>query len=345
MALGPVMLDLESLTLSEEEQAMLAHPLVGGVIYFARNYESPGQIKALSDAIRQIRPELLIAVDQEGGRVQRFKEGFTRLPPMQKFLPLYRKNTEAALKLVKDTGWLMASELLAVGVDFSFAPVLDLDDSACDVIADRSFSPKPDEAIALAGAWMDGMHEAGMATTGKHFPGHGSVTTDSHLELPVDSRDIAEIAANDLLPFAALLTQLDAIMPAHILFPKVDAENSVGFSHYWLQTILREDIGFDGVIFSDDLSMEGAAASGSYMARATLALNAGCDMILICNNRSGAMEILNGLSIDSEHSHKIDKHLSVMSAFSKTSSDILSLTELHNNSRWQLSQQLLQVLA
>ncbi len=345
MALGPVMLDVESLTLSEEEQIMLSHPLVGGVIYFARNYESPSQIKALSDSIRQIRPELLIAVDQEGGRVQRFKNGFTRLPPMQKFLPLYRKNTEAALKLVKDSGWLMAAELLAVGVDFSFAPVLDLDDCGCEVIADRSFSPKPDEVIALAGAWMEGMHEAGMATTGKHFPGHGSVTTDSHLELPVDSRDIADIATKDLVPFAALLTQLDAIMPAHILFSKVDGGNSVGFSNYWLQTILREDLGFDGVIFSDDLSMEGAAASGSYMARAKLALNAGCDMILVCNNRAGALEILNGLSVDSCNDYKTDKHLSVMSAFSQHSSDILSLAELHNNSRWQLSHQLLRVLA
>ena len=302
MTIGPVMLDLEGLTLTSEEEALLLHPLVGGVIYFARNYESPEQIQALAQAIREIRPELLLAVDQEGGRVQRFKEGFTPLPAMQQFLPLYRKNAQAALSLVENTGWLMASELLSVGVDFSFAPVLDLDDHHCEVIANRSFSPKAEETLSLTGAFLAGMHAAGMATTGKHFPGHGSVAGDSHLLLPVDKRGFDEIASKDLLPFVGLQSHLDALMPAHILFPKVDDKQPVGFSSYWLQTVLRTDLGYKGVTFIDDLSMEGAVGAGTYTERAQLALDAGCDMVLVCNNRAGALEVLESgaVSIESE---------------------------------------------
>lgn len=338
MAIGPLMLDLEGLELTLEEQGFLSHPFIGGVIYFTRNYESAEQIKRLTDSIRRIRPELLIAVDQEGGRVQRFRDGFTRLPAMQKFLPLYRKNAFTTLALVKDSAWLMASELLAVGIDFSFAPVLDLDDFKCDVIADRSFSSEAEETIALSRAWIAGMHEAGMAATGKHFPGHGSVTADSHLALPVDDREFSDIASKDLLPFIALSNSLDAIMPAHIVFSKVDPDHAVGFSPYWLQTILRKDLGFDGVIFSDDLTMEGAASGGTFVKRAQLALSAGCDMILVCNHRAGVLEILReSKSLDYESSaHRLD---------AMRSTKLFDLTDIKKQPRWRLSQQLLSAIA
>ncbi len=347
MPLGPIMLDLAGTVLQDAEKELLLHPYVGGVIYFGRNYESPAQIKALSDSIREIRPELLIAVDQEGGRVQRFIQGFTRLPAMQKFLPLYRKNTKACLAMVKNSGWLMASELLAVGVDFSFAPVLDVDDNKCSIVADRSFSPKPFEVTALAAAWMEGMHEAGMATTGKHFPGHGSVTVDSHLTQPVDTREFADIAKHDLVPFVELLPSLDAIMPAHIVFPNIDANNTVGFSAYWLQTILRGDLGFKGVIFSDDLSMKGAHSVGGYLARAQHALNAGCDMILVCNSREGVLELLdsNCFAMADKESQALSSRLFSMSAKHQSNSHILPMEALQQSSRWQLSQQITQVLA
>jgi beta-N-acetylhexosaminidase len=227
----------------------------------------------------------------------------------------------------------MASELLAVGVDFSFAPVLDLDDCRCNVIANRAFSPDPQEAIHLASAWMKGMHDAGMATTGKHFPGHGSVTVDSHVELPIDQREFSVIAAHDLLPFAALISQLDAVMPAHILFSVVDSKQPVGFSEYWLKTILRCDLGFTGVIFSDDLSMAGAAVGGSFAERAALALDAGCDMVLVCNNRAGAIEVVAGVGCGSP---KSQNRLLSMRAREQVSWD-----HLKSNPRWQLSAHLL----
>ncbi len=311
MALGPVIVDIEGTHLTEADRQLLQHPLVGGLIYFARNFESANQIAQLSASIKALRPELLIAVDQEGGRVQRFKEGFTRLPAMQQFLPLYRKNADAALSLVQDCGWLMAAELLSVGVDFSFAPVLDVDDSHCEVIANRSFSPVAEEATALASAFMKGMNEAGMATTGKHFPGHGSVSGDSHKVLPRDSRSLAEIEEKDLVPFKALIDTVDALMPAHIIFEKIDPNQPVGFSSHWLQTILRQKMGFQGVIFSDDLTMEGAAIAGGYGERAQAALDAGCDIALICNNRQGAEEALahleNHYSISEEQSQHLQK--------------------------------------
>lgn len=339
-----MMLDLAGTELRDDEKELLLHPYVGGVIYFGRNYESPAQIKALSDSIRALRPELLIAVDQEGGRVQRFKEGFTRLPAMQKFLPLYRKNAEACLGMVKNAGWLMASELLAVGVDFSFAPVLDVDDNKCVIVADRSFSPKPHEVTALAGAWLAGMHEAGMATTGKHFPGHGGVTVDSHLVQPIDEREFADIAEHDLIPFVELLPALDAVMPAHIVFSRVDENNTVGFSPYWLQTILREEFGFTGVVFSDDLSMKGAHSVGGYVSRAQHAVTAGCDMILVCNNRDGVLELLASdcFSMTAQRLQELSSKLSGMSA---KHVQALSMEALQKSPRWQLSQQIVQVLS
>jgi len=263
-------------------------------MFFARNFQSIEQMRLLVDSIRAIRPEIILAVDQEGGRVQRFKSGYTRIPPMQSFLSLYEKNPEEALAFIKDVGWLMSAEVLASGVDMSFAPVLDVDDSNCSVIADRSFSSNPNLVATMASAFIAGMHEAGMAVTGKHFPGHGAVTADSHLELPVDSRSFEVIELADLIPFTTLMSQLDAVMPAHIIFSDVD-KDPVGFSSYWLKNILRKKMKIEGVNFSDDLSMEGAASAGSYGDRAEKALSAGCDVVLVCNNRSGALDVLRRL--------------------------------------------------
>ncbi|MDM3869945.1 beta-N-acetylhexosaminidase [Porticoccus sp. W117] len=288
------MLDLEGTALTADERHLLQQPQVGGVIFFARNFESRKQICTLVEAVRAVRPELLLAVDQEGGRVQRFKTGFTRLPAMQKLGDLYRSSPEQGLALCRDAGWLMASEIRACGIDFSFAPVLDLDTDTCEVIADRAFSDNPDQMVACAGAFIEGMAQAGMAATGKHFPGHGAVLADSHLETPYDDRPLDAIRANDLIPFARLAGSYEAVMPAHMVFPKVVPE-SVGFSRFWLQEILRGELAFDGVIFSDDLSMKGADVAGGYAEKAAAALSAGCDMVLVCNCREGALEVLDYL--------------------------------------------------
>lgn len=288
---GPLMLDLDGLALTAAERDLLRHPMTGGVILFARNFSSQQQVAALAAEIRQIRPQLLLAVDQEGGRVQRFRDGYTRFPPMAKLGALLEKSPPEGESLLRDSGWLLAAEVIASGVDFSFAPVLDVDDSTCDVIADRSFSPDPEIATRAARFFIQGMHEAGMAVTGKHFPGHGGVTADSHLETPQDDRTLEELRVRDIKPFARLANELDAVMPAHILFPRVDA-SCVGFSRYWLQDILRGKLGFNGVIFSDDLSMKGADMAGGYPEKTEAALQAGCDMVLVCNNRQGALEVL-----------------------------------------------------
>ncbi|WP_444886416.1 beta-N-acetylhexosaminidase [Microbulbifer sp. JMSA008] len=289
-SLGPVMIDIEGQKLTDEDCELLRHPLVGGLIFFARNYRDRDQIQALIADIRSVRPEILLAVDQEGGRVQRFREGFTRLPSMQKL------SAEASAVQLQDVGWLLASELLAVGMDFSFAPVLDADDSHSRVIGDRSFCPDPHHLTAIARPFIQGMREAGMATTGKHFPGHGHVLEDSHVELPQDERSLEQVLASDALPFIDCIgaDELDAVMPAHIRFVNIDSQ-PVGFSRYWLQDILRGRLGFNGVIFSDDLSMEGAGAAGGYGERIRAALEAGCDMGVVCNNRAGALESLAGL--------------------------------------------------
>ncbi len=290
--LGPLMLDLEGTSLSEEERDLLQDPCVGGLILFTRNFESLPQLLTLVASIREQRPNILIAVDQEGGRVQRFKEGFTRFPPMQSLGQFYQRDPEAAQSLSHECGWLLAAEVLACGLDFSFAPVLDADDNQCAVISDRSFSNNPETVSLLAECFIAGMREAGMASTGKHFPGHGSVKGDSHLMLPTDERSLEDVLESDGRAFSALLPQgLDAMMPAHILYPQVD-NAPVGFSRVWLQSVLRKRLGFDGVIFSDDLSMEGASIAGSYRERAEQALEAGCDMVLACNNRKGAKEVL-----------------------------------------------------
>lgn len=295
MALGVVVMDVEGLTLSAEDERLLAHPQVGGLILFKRNFESIRQLRDLVLAVRQCRPDIVIAVDHEGGRVQRFRTEFSTIPAMQSFLMDFRVDPDATIAEVQDYGWLMASELLACDIDISFAPVLDVDDHKCAVIADRAFSPHPEEVVVLAAAFIRGMHEAGMAVTGKHFPGHGSVSGDSHLLQPVDSRSLPEIEALDLIPFVKLSNQLDAVMPAHIVFPAVDSQ-PVGFSRIWLKDKLRTEMGFQGVIFSDDLSMVGAHSVGDFNQRADAALAAGCDMVLVCNNRQAVLQIISHLT-------------------------------------------------
>lgn len=292
MGLGPVVVDLEGICVTDVERERLSNPYVGGVILFSRNIIDYEQLRDLVAEIRGVRPELLVCVDQEGGRVQRCKDGFTRLPPMQVFDNLYRDDAPSALRLARDCGWLLSSELRTVDIDVSFAPVLDVDDQFSSVIGNRSFSNDAGNVTALSQAFIEGMHEAGMAVTGKHFPGHGGVTEDSHLELPVDSRPLAEIEGKDLLPFKHLLPSLDALMPAHIVFPAVDDQNAVGFSSLWLQGYLRSRCGYDGVLFSDCLTMAGAATVGGYPERAEAALNAGCDVILVCNSPAGVDQVL-----------------------------------------------------
>jgi len=287
---GPIMLDVAGLTLTEHERDIINHPNTGAVILFSRNYESPAQVTKLIGSIRAARNgDILIAVDQEGGRVQRFRNGFTRLPPAA----YYANQPDMA----EAAGWLMAMELLAVGVDFSFAPVLDIDCGVSEIIGDRSFSTDAELATHLSSLFRKGMNEAGMAATGKHFPGHGAVALDSHLTLPVDERDLDSIRAKDLQPFAQLINEgLEAIMPAHVVYPQIDP-NPAGFSSFWLQDILRGELGFNGTIFSDDLSMEGAASVGDFPERARQAQQAGCDMILVCNNPVAAEQVLNALPV------------------------------------------------
>jgi len=297
------MIDLQGHELTALDKEKIAHPNTGALILFARNYDNPEQVQALIKAIRAARKgDILIAVDQEGGRVQRFQKGFTRLPPVA----AYAQQPE----LAEAAGWLMAAEVLAVDVDFSFAPVLDVDCGVSEIIGNRSFATDGTQAAELAGAFVKGMRAAGMSATGKHFPGHGAVALDSHLTLPVDTRTLEEIRHKDLLPFQRLIEQgLEAIMPAHVIYPEVD-ELPAGFSRIWLQQILRGELGFDGAIFSDDLSMEGAAGAGDYLDRARLAQQAGCDMLLVCNNPSAAEQVLDKLPIT--HSSDRETRLQAM---------------------------------
>lgn len=299
MSLGPVMLDVVGVALNEDDRRRLKHPLVGGVILFSRNYESPEQLRQLTAEIHALRtPHLLIAVDHEGGRVQRFKEGFTRLPPMRELGMIWDDHPNRAKTLAQQTGHVLAAELRAHGVDFSFAPVLDVDYGASGVIGSRAFHRKPRAIAELAHHLMMGLKQGGMAAVGKHFPGHGFVRADSHLEVPVDERSFDEIEDEDLVPFRKMIDfGVAGIMPAHVIYPRVDP-NPAGFSSVWLKDILRKGMGFDGVIFSDDLSMAGAHVAGGPVQRAQAALKAGCDMVLLCNKPDDADELLAGLRYD-----------------------------------------------
>lgn len=287
------MLDLAGCELTADDRDLLAHPAVGGVILFARNFVSVDQLEALTTAIHGLRePHLLVAVDQEGGRVQRFRDGFTRLPPAGRFVECYGHHRAQARAAAHSVGWLMAAELRARGVDFSFAPVLDLDRGLNAVVGDRAFGCQADEVTELAAAWIEGVRQAGMAAVGKHFPGHGGVAADSHTELPVDERDWADLWAEDLVPFERLIAGgLEAVMPAHVLYPRL-APEPAGFSPFWIGEVLRHRLGFEGVVFSDDLNMAAAGAGGDHVERARAAARAGCDMLLICNNRPAAIAIV-----------------------------------------------------
>ncbi|MBA6340450.1 beta-N-acetylhexosaminidase [Colwellia sp. MB02u-10] len=329
--MGPVMFDVQGTSLSQEDKEILQHPLIGGLIFFTRNYQSPEQMADLSQQIRMAaKKPMLLAVDHEGGRVQRFREGFSLIPAMGKLWRMSEQNLALAKELAKQSAVLMALEVQAVGIDISFAPVLDINNIS-EVIGDRAFHQQPDYVTELAEAFISGLHLVGMKATGKHFPGHGSVKADSHIDLPIDSRTSAEIFQQDLIPFKQLISKgkVDALMPAHIIFPDVDPQ-AVGFSRYWLQNILREQLGFNGVIFSDDLSMQGAASIGGYIERAEAAQAAGCDMLLLCNNRDGCVEVLDNANISTSlvSSGRLDKLL-------KTPDKNTNFSRLKENLVWQ----------
>jgi len=332
--MGPIMMDVHGTSLTEDDKELLQHPLVGGVILFTRNFESPLQLSELVSNMRVAAGrDILIAADQEGGRVQRFRNGFTKIPAMGSLFELSGNNLEKAMVMAKQCGVLMALEVRAIGIDISFAPVLDLN-GISEVIGQRSFHQDPALVIPLAKAFIDGMHSVGMKATGKHFPGHGSVQADSHVDLPVDSRNYQTIEALDLLPFKELISSgyVDALMPAHVIFPDVSSK-SVGFSRTWLQNILRRQLKFGGVIFSDDLSMEAASSIGGYIERSEAAQNAGCDMILLCNNRDACINVIDNANL------KIDKlsHLRI-SKMLKTAD--ISWQEMQDHPLWKKLSQL-----
>lgn len=292
LAPGPVMLDVSGLVLTAEDRLRLRHPQTGGVILFARNFASREQVCELVHSIRGERAGLLVAVDQEGGRVQRFREGFVDLPPMRRLGTLWDSDRAAALAAAGAVGRVIAAELASCGVDLSFTPVLDVDHGPSTVIGDRAFHSDPVAIAELAGALVRGLVEGGMQGVGKHYPGHGHVAADSHTDVPVDDRPLHAIEACDLIPFARLVAKgLGGIMPAHVIYPQVDARTA-GFSPVWLRDILRGKLGFDGMIFSDDLGMAGAADAGGVVDRAHAALAAGCDMVLLCNDPAGADRLL-----------------------------------------------------
>lgn len=296
MGNGPVMLDVVGKKLTPEDEVRLRHPLVGGVILFTRNYDSPAQLAELTSSIHALRtPPLLIAVDHEGGRVQRFRDGFTKIPPMRELGKEWDEHPKHARHLAQQAGFVLASELRACGVDFSFTPVLDVDYGASSVIGNRAFHSEPQAIAELAHSLLLGLKQGGMPAVGKHFPGHGFVSADSHLDIPVDERSYTDIELCDLIPFRQMVNYgLTAVMPAHVIYPRVDSRPA-GFSKVWLKDILRGELGFDGCIFSDDLSMEGAMVAGGIVQRAEAALNAGCDMVLVCNKPDSASELLAGL--------------------------------------------------
>lgn len=281
-ALGPVMLDVAGCVLSDRERERLRHPQVAGVILFSKNHVNRSQLVELIDEIRSIRADLLLAVDQEGGRIQRFGSTLTDLPAAGWFGRHYLQQPAETLLLLRESAFLTGHELAELGFDFSFAPVVDLDYGRSAVIGSRAYHRDPELVTVLASAWIDGMRQVGMAAVGKHFPGHGWVSADSHLELPEDERPLSDIIRQDLFPYARLIDQLDAIMPAHVRYPAVDPLPA-GFSAFWLRQLLRERLGFEGVIISDDLSMQGAAGMGDLIGRANAALEAGCELLLLCN--------------------------------------------------------------
>lgn len=324
-----VMMDVVGTELADDEKIMLSNPLVGGVILFTRNFENSEQLIQLTSEIRKAAAKpLLIAVDHEGGRVQRFRtDGFTKLPAMGQL-----SNKKLSDEQVTELGWLMASECLAHGIDLSFAPVLDLDRGS-DVVGDRAFSADVIQTIEVAGHWCEGMKQAGMSCVGKHFPGHGSTKEDTHVAAPKDSRTLDEIMLNDGAVFKQLIDNqtLDAIMPAHINFPQID-DSPVGYSKVWLQQILKGDLGYNGVLFSDDLSMVGAGTDLTYVEKAQLALSAGCDMVLICNDKEAVQQVLTEA--------KVSLEVEASKGLTLCAQDFVSLAELQSSTRWKLAKEL-----
>ena len=327
MSLGSIMVDCAGTALTAEDRNLLRQPAVAGVILLPRNYADPAQLTALTAEIAALRePALLIAVDQEGGRVQRCRDGFTRLPAAAHFGQIYAHDPQAALAQCESAGWVMAAELRAVGVDFSFAPVLDVECGISQVIGDRGFADHPTAVSALATAWRRGVQRAGMIAVGKHFPGHGSVAADSHLALPIDDRPLLALTQHDLLPFQHLIAHgLEAVMPAHVVYPQIDAQPA-GFSAVWLREILRNQLNFQGIIFSDDLNMAAANAGGDYVARAQAAAAAGCDLLLICNNRPAAAQIVAAFNAHPAIPRTIALH---------GRAGALNWQQLHDSSDWQ----------
>ena len=297
MSLGPLFIDVAGTELTAADRELLAHPLIGGVILFKRNYAEPAQLRALVVDIQALRsPPLLVSVDQEGGRVQRFREGFSELPPLRRIGQMFDADAPQGLAMARSLGWLMASELLAAGVDLSFAPCVDLDYGLSEVIGDRSFHARAPVVAQLAVAYMHGMRDAGMAATAKHFPGHGAVVADSHLALPVDRREPSDMD-QDLLPYRRLIDNgLPAVMVAHVQFPAVDPLPA-SFSRRWIQGVLRGDLGFTGLVIADDLKMAAASAAGGLVERAGRALEAGCDVLLACNDRPGVEQLVQELKV------------------------------------------------
>ncbi|MAK71209.1 MAG: beta-N-acetylhexosaminidase [Idiomarinaceae bacterium] len=331
--MAQVMIDIAGTELTTQDRELLAHPDVNGLILFTRNYVSISQLEALcADAREAAGKPLMIAVDHEGGRVQRFRQGFSAIPAMGRIAQVYT-DTDQRATAARELGWLMAAEVQAVGIDISFAPVLDINDVS-EVIGDRAFSNNAAGVTSIAAEFIAGMHEAGMAATGKHFPGHGSVVADSHIAIPVDDRDKQTIFDVDIPPFRELSKKLQGIMPAHVVYSAVD-EMPAGFSNYWLQTVLREQLGFDGMIFSDDLSMHGATVVGDMKARSDAAFNAGCDMVLVCNDRAGANALLAQSLPDTsgESRQRFERML--------MSKPVLTLQELQKTERWQQAQRFL----
>lgn len=291
-----VLIDIEGTQLSKEDCELIKHPATAGIVLFSRNYETPEQLAELTQSICQCKQQCLVAVDQEGGRVQRFVEGFTRLPSMRYWGERYKEDAELTKQELAETLHTMCTELDACGINFCLAPVLDLDHEVSEIIGERSFSADTDIVIDLASIVINILHSYKMPAIGKHFPGHGAVIADSHKELPIDLRESKQIFQQDIKPFAALANQLDAIMPAHVIYQQCD-DLPATFSRYWLEDILRKQFGFKGLIISDDLSMQATTQFGGYAQRAKLALAAGCDIVTVCNNRLGASEILNALEV------------------------------------------------
>ena len=316
---GRLMLDIDGTSLSNEDKDLLMNKHVGGLIFFSRNFESFNQITNLVHEIRNIKENIIIAVDQEGGRVQRFNKEFTKIPTMQEVAKYANSNND--MSFLKEVGWLISSELIAAGIDLNFAPVLDIDDKTSSIIGDRAFANNALDVISLTSNFIDGMHEAGMKSTGKHFPGHGGIFEDSHIELAEDHRELDELMGLDIKPYIELSNKLDAIMCAHILFPNID-KYIPSYSRYWLNDILREKIKYKGLIFSDDLSMFGAGDL-SFANKAVKSIEAGCDMILVCNNRYEAINVIEAFE---KNDIDLSKKIHLMRKTSNTDWDDLSRT-------------------